>query len=396
MAYEVSTNASGVVTAAPAVVGLFKHASDAHQAVAELRAQGFSSNQIGAAFRTRAHNSYTSDRTAYGDREQESWWDKVKDAFRGEPTETDRNDVHAAVVEPDAYSRGEYEYDYADQDVEGSLAGTGIPADRAAYLTRNLETGGAIVIVRDAVRAGEAEQILSANNGRVRHEEVANMVYNDTRAADTRLADTREVETEDEVRRAANADYTVGRTVDNPVPRAADAEYTDRRTVDTDYPDPRASDAGYVDRGPVMDAPATNADRMQLFGEVLRVHKDRISRGEVRVRKDVVTENQTMEVPVVREELLLERVAVTGDTLASSHNIGGNQEIRVPLTEEKVRLEKEAVLREEVKVGKREVADVAKVGGDVRHDELRVDSDPETPRRAVAGEELPSDARRHG
>ena len=74
---------------------------------------------------------------------------------------------------------------------------------------------------------------------------------------------------------------------------------------------------------------------MQLFGEVLRVHKERINQREVRVRKDVITENQTIDVPVMREELVLERVAVSGNTPAPSANIGRGQEIRVPLSEER-------------------------------------------------------------
>jgi uncharacterized protein (TIGR02271 family) len=126
------------------------------------------------------------------------------------------------------------------------------------------------------------------------------------------------------------------------------------------------------------------------------VHKERISRGEVRVRKEVVTENQTLEVPVMREELVLERVAVPENTPAPSANIGRGQEIRVPLSGETVRLEKQPVVREEVIVGKREVADVTKVSDDVRHEEIRVDSDVEAPKRAATGEELPGETRRLG
>ena len=48
----------------------------------------------------------------------------------------------------DPYAEGEYEYDFADAEFQGSLAGTGIPSDRAAYLTRNLQAGGAIVTVQ--------------------------------------------------------------------------------------------------------------------------------------------------------------------------------------------------------------------------------------------------------
>jgi uncharacterized protein (TIGR02271 family) len=135
---------------------------------------------------------------------------------------------------------------------------------------------------------------------------------------------------------------------------------------------------------------------VQLFGEVLRVHKERISRGEVRLRKDVVTENQTIEVPVTREELVLERVAVSPNTPATSATIGRSQEIRVPLSEDSVRVEKQPVITEEVVVGKREVSDVARVSDEVRREELRVDSDLDTPKRTAAGEDLPADRRRRG
>jgi uncharacterized protein (TIGR02271 family) len=361
MAYEGTSNAGGVGSTTQVVVGLFKNSNDAHQALTQLRAQGFSSGQIGAAFRGRELDSNLDPNDAgavYPERE--NWWEKVKDAFRSDDSAERRRVSRDVAAEdtsfiPETYSRGDYEYDLANEDFQGSLAGTGIPSDRAAYLTRSLEPGGAIVTVHDANRAGEAEEILSANNARVRYEDVEGNVT-----------------TEDEF-------------VENDAARIDAADSTGQEITDT----------GYVDRRPV-DAANRAGERIQLFGEVLRVHKERITRGEVRVRKDVITENQTIEVPVVREELVLERVAVSGNTPAPGTNIGRGQEIRVPLSEEKVRLEKEPVLREEVNVGKREVQDVAKVSGDVRREELRVDPDPETPKRSATGEELPDDLRRHG
>jgi uncharacterized protein (TIGR02271 family) len=353
MAYEEATNAAGVGTTAPVIVALFDDANDAHRAVTQLRESGFSSSQIGAAFRGDSINQYT-ERNVTGTvkHDGESWWEKVKDAFRPEEQKVEaRREVAADPnVEFDPYARNEHEYDFADRDFEGSLAGTGIPSDRSAYLTRNLRRGGAIVVVRDGDRAAEAEQILAANNGRVRYEDAADTVA---------------------------TDYPEAATID-----AADS--TGQEVTDT----------GYVDQGPDVSSKA--ADRVQLFGEVLRVHKERVSRGEVRLRKDVITETQTVEVPITREELVLERVAVSGDTPAPSANIGRGQEIRVPLAEDRVRVEKVPVVKEEVLVGKRDVADVARVGEDVRREELRVDSDVETPRRTVAGEEVSDDLRRRG
>ena len=397
MAYETTSNRMGVASATQVVVGLFKNASDAHQAVTELRAQGFSPSQIGAAFRGRASDSYLDPNDAGAvssdtvHREHEKWWDKVKDAFRSDDSvERQRESRDAAAdtsFEPELYSGGDYEYDLADDDFEGSLAGAGIPADRAAYLARKLEKGGAIVTVNDANRAAEAEQILAANSARVRYEDVGRdeLTANEVVARDADRIDA----ADSTGREITDTGYVDRRPVDN-LNRAEDPDRIDV----ADSTGREIADREYADRRPVGD-PNPGLERVQLFGEVLRAHKERVNRGEVRVRKDVVTETQTIEVPVTREELVLERVAVSGNTPAPSANIGRGQEIRVPLSEEKVRLEKEPVLREEVSVGKREVQDVARVSGDVRHEELRVD-DSEAPRRSATAEEAATDLRRHG
>jgi uncharacterized protein (TIGR02271 family) len=118
---------------------------------------------------------------------------------------------------------------------------------------------------------------------------------------------------------------------------------------------------------------ATDAQNIQLYGEILRVHKDRVSRGEVRLRKEVTTTTQTVEVPVTREELVLERVPVSGQVPATGAAFD-SKEIRVPLSEEHATVSKQAVVREEVLVGKRQVADVETVDEQVRREELKIDT----------------------
>jgi uncharacterized protein (TIGR02271 family) len=98
--------------------------------------------------------------------------------------------------------------------------------------------------------------------------------------------------------------------------------------------------------------------RIQLRGEVLRTYKERVQRGEVRLRKEIVTEKQNIEVPVTREELVIERVPASGEAQAG---------------EEHVRAEKQPVVNEEVRVGKRAVQNTEHVSDNVRHEELRVD-----------------------
>lgn len=118
--------------------------------------------------------------------------------------------------------------------------------------------------------------------------------------------------------------------------------------------------------------------RIQLRGEILRTYKERVQRGEVTLRKEVITENQTVNVPVSREELVIERTPGSG---RATGNIGTDEEIRVPLSEERVRVDKQPVVNEEVRVGKRQVQNNQQVSDQVRHEELRVDKegDIETP-----------------
>ena len=120
-------------------------------------------------------------------------------------------------------------------------------------------------------------------------------------------------------------------------------------------------------------APAVQGERrIQLLGEILRVHKERVQRGEVRLHKEVVTENQHVEVPVTHEELVIERVPA--QTRQNAGEVGtGEKEIRVPLSEEKVRVEKSPIVTEEVRVGKKQVQDTKRIDDTVRHEELRTE-----------------------
>jgi uncharacterized protein (TIGR02271 family) len=120
-------------------------------------------------------------------------------------------------------------------------------------------------------------------------------------------------------------------------------------------------------------ATSEDTDRLQLREEQLDVEKERVQAGEVRLRKEVVTEQRNVEVPVTREEVVIERHAATGDELADAA-IGEDEEIRIPLMEEEVRVEKTPVVREEVSVRKRQVQDTERVSETVRREEARIES----------------------
>jgi len=116
----------------------------------------------------------------------------------------------------------------------------------------------------------------------------------------------------------------------------------------------------------------TGEQCMKVHEEELHAHKQAVQTGEVKVRKDVVTEHKTIEVPVRREEVVIERHPVSGQ-VASSADLRPGQEIRIPVTEEQVHVEKTPVVKEEVHVGKRTVQETEHVSGTVRKEEVKVE-----------------------
>ena len=137
----------------------------------------------------------------------------------------------------------------------------------------------------------------------------------------------------------------------------------------------RGADLGPAQGGSVSSArtaPSEASDRLQLREEQLEVDKERVQKGEVRLRKEIVTEQRTIEVPVTREEVVIERHAAAADEPAEGA-IGDGEEVRIPLMEEEVRVEKTPIVREEVSVRKRQVQGTERVSETVRREEARIE-----------------------
>jgi len=119
-------------------------------------------------------------------------------------------------------------------------------------------------------------------------------------------------------------------------------------------------------KGPVQDA----YDRtLKLYEERLKVDKE-VDTGEVDVRKETVTERQTVDVPVEREEVVIKRRPAHGGAHKEAVD-GQEEEIRIPVKEERVRVTKEAVPTEEVSVERRKVREVKHVDEPVRKEKIR-------------------------
>ena len=116
---------------------------------------------------------------------------------------------------------------------------------------------------------------------------------------------------------------------------------------------------------------AEDGGRVQLREEELRARKQPVQTGEVQIRKDVVEEQQTIDVPVTREEAVVERRPI--EPRPADAPVGEGETIRVPLRGEHAEVEKRPVVTEEIEVGKRQVQDTERVSGTVRREDARVE-----------------------
>lgn len=114
---------------------------------------------------------------------------------------------------------------------------------------------------------------------------------------------------------------------------------------------------------------ARGADGVTLHEERVNVGTERQETGQARLRKYVVTDTETVEVPVQREEVVLERTPADGRTGGSI----GEEEVSVTLHEERPVVSKETVATEDVSLGKRTVSETESVTTEVSHEEVDVD-----------------------
>jgi len=97
--------------------------------------------------------------------------------------------------------------------------------------------------------------------------------------------------------------------------------------------------------------------------------------GAVRIEKDVVTEQRTLNVPVTEERVRVERRVVDRPVSAADADAFEETVIDVPLRSETVDVQKQARVAEEVVVSKEAVQRTEQVSGTVRREEVVVDED---------------------
>ena len=113
---------------------------------------------------------------------------------------------------------------------------------------------------------------------------------------------------------------------------------------------------------------ADDEERIILAEEELELRKERVDAGAVEIDKRVETEHVRESVPVMREEVTVERRPVTDPTSTEARFDG--DEIRIPILEEEVVVEKRAVVTEELVIHKDQVQDERVVEADLRRERV--------------------------
>jgi len=303
------------------VVGVFEDRQAADRAVAELKRSGFRDDQIGVAMRHT--EGATGDTTTSGTGETYAEEGGVAGILTGLGLGTLAGLGVLSGVIPvigPAIAAGTLGVILSNAaagaavaGLAGALIGSGIPEEEAKYYHSEFEAGRTIVTVTADGRYDEAYAILQRYGA-----------YDmSTRGSAT------------------------GRSTSTSAAVGTAAQGTARATT------------------------GREADTMQVKEERLHAEKRPVETGAVTVRKEVHTETKHLDVPVQREEIVIERTPVHGRTATDAIRAG--EEVRIPVREEKVDVSKEAVVTEEVKVGKRVVQDTEHVSGQVRKEEVKVE-----------------------
>ncbi|WP_342042912.1 YsnF/AvaK domain-containing protein [Bacillus sp. OTU2372] len=111
---------------------------------------------------------------------------------------------------------------------------------------------------------------------------------------------------------------------------------------------------------------------VRLREEQLDITKERVQVGELQLHKEVVEEQRTVYVPLIREEVYIERRPVI-DGKYDSSAFTEDEMIRIPITEERIEVTKRPVVVEEVIVGKRKIQETKQVQDIIRKEEARIE-----------------------
>jgi uncharacterized protein (TIGR02271 family) len=149
------------------------------------------------------------------------------------------------------------------------------------------------------------------------------------------------------------------------------------RGSDTNYEGTAGYDTGNATDTSGITSETTNQPQdtdLTLSEEELAVGKRQVQRGQVRLRKVVHTEHQEVPVELRREDVEIERIPAS-EVGGETANAFEEQTIDVPVMAEEPVVEKQARVTGGVRMTKDVETETRTVGGDVRSEDVEVDGD---------------------
>ena len=139
---------------------------------------------------------------------------------------------------------------------------------------------------------------------------------------------------------------------------------------------PERQEAERVDHSEALyQRPAAGAQRLQLLEERLRAVTQPEQAGAVRLGKRISERQETVNVPVREERVIIERTPVEGQPRADDQDLRDGETIEVPVMRERVQVEKETVVTEDVQVRTEATEHEQQVQATVRKEELVVEEE---------------------
>lgn len=174
--------------------------------------------------------------------------------------------------------------------------------------------------------------------------------------------------------------------------------YTDEPLSMGDRYAATASDVGDVSRGSTTEMRTDETLRVPVYEEELTATTRPVERGQVRITKEVITENRTIEVPVTEEKIRVDYRMADRDAAVDADAFQEGT-IEIPIRGEEVDVQKRTRVAQEVEIGKETVQSTERVGGTVRKEDVRVEEmtgkAAKAARRAAAADAPLTDADRY-
>lgn len=141
--------------------------------------------------------------------------------------------------------------------------------------------------------------------------------------------------------------------------------------------------------GPEQRVRAESGARVELREERLEATTRPVQTGEITIRKEVVTQTRRVEVPVRREELVVERRPIERRPIAAAEpaadpliqqlvdrlrHMREGEELRIPIVQEEVVVQTRPVVVEEITLGKRVIQETQTFSETVRREEAHIES----------------------